>query len=409
MTKPLGSWISRIWLVATSVGLELLVLAMPSARAQTYTKMLLHEFIGGYDGQNPMTRLILDKSGNLYGTTYFGGQSNVGTIYKVDENGIETVLHMFDNPLLGYYPRCRLTMDAAGNLYGTTTSGGTAAWGTVFKLDTQGNYTVLHNFKGGLGGGYPFGGLLMVSDGYFVGSTVLGGAGRFGIVYRLAPKSGGGWKFTVLHAFSSSDGQGPEGELTRDAAGNLYGTTQQGGTFFRGTVFKIHSYKESILHSFMGGVSDGDSPNGTLLLDKSGNLYGTTTTGGNRGTGCVDRGCGTAFKIDAKGSETVIYAFKGGSGGASPGDRLVTDSAENLYGTTLYGGEETFGGTVYKLDPMGTLTVLHAFTGGKDGRVADGLAIDGAGNLFGTTQLGGISGCLGFKNSCGTVFKLTPQ
>jgi uncharacterized repeat protein (TIGR03803 family) len=415
MTTPLLNWISRIRLLATSAAFALTVLVTPSAQAQTYTKTILHDFTGGNDGSNPFARLIMDKAGNLYGTTFGGGIFQAGTIFKVDTSGKETLLYTFYGPY-GQNPHGRLTMDEAGNLYGTTSEGGAFGYGTVFKLDTGGTYTVLYNFNAGQYGATPYGGLLYVeAEGNFFGTTDFGGdlkcnGGGCGIVYKLAPNSGGGWTLTVLHTFTGPpDGENPAGELTRDAQGNLYGTTATGGASNIGTVFKVRARQETVLYSFKGGA-DGEQPFSGLLLDSAGNLYGTTGLGGG-GTKCVGghtNGCGTVYKLDTNGTETVLYAFTGGADGAFPDDRLVSDAAGNLYGTTTKGGEKLYSGTVYKLDPTGKETVLYNFLGGKDGLFPDGLAIDAAGNLYGTTSGGGLNSCYGGQ-SCGTVFKLTPQ
>jgi uncharacterized repeat protein (TIGR03803 family) len=415
MTKPLRNWIPRICLLATSVVLVLAVLTMPSAQAQTYTKTTLYDFTGGNDGANPNARLIMDPAGNLYGTTFGGGLFQNGTIFKVDTSGKEAVLYTFDGPH-GAQPSGRLTMDAAGNLYGTTSGGGGFAFGTVFKLDTSGTYTVLYNFNGGQYGANPSGSLLFVeAEGSFFGTTDFGGdlkcnGGGCGIVYKLAPNSSGGWTLSVLHTFTGPpDGENPSGELTRDAQGYLYGTTTSGGASNLGTVFKLRARQETVLHSFKGGA-DGEQPASGLLLDSAGNLYGTTGLGGG-GKKCVGghtNGCGTVYKLDTNGIEAVLYAFTGGADGAFPDDRLVSDAAGNLYGTTTKGGEKLYSGTVYKLDPTGKETVLYDFLGGKDGLFPDGLAIDVAGNLYGTTLEGGLNSCARGQ-SCGTVFKLTPQ
>jgi uncharacterized repeat protein (TIGR03803 family) len=417
MTKPLRSWISPhsiswIDLLATSIVLVLAVLATAFAQAQTYTKTTLHDFTGGTDGQNPGSRLIMDQAGNLYGTTSSGGVFNNGTIFKVDASGHETVLHTFAEPPYGATPFGRLTMDRAGNLYGTTYLGGAFDYGTVFKLDTSGVYTVLWNFNGGQYGAYPFSGLLYVeSEGNFFGTTSVGGNRKCannstgcGVVFKLAPNSSGGWTETVLHTFKGPpDGEDPQTELVRDAQGFLYGTTAQGGTAGVGTVYKVRGRQESVLYSFAGGA-DGVSPS-ALLLDPSGNLLGTTFQGGKN---ACRGGCGTVFKVDKNGSKSVIYFFTGGTNGRGPGGRLLRDAAGNLYGVTFWGGEKIYNGAVYKLDTTGKETVLYGFLGGADGRVPDGLARDAAGNLYGTTSQGGLNDCQ-LGSSCGTVFKLTPQ
>ncbi len=405
-------------MAATWVAFALTVLVMPSAQAQTYTKTILHDYTGQLDGESPSTRLILDQAGNLYGITPTGGIYNEGTIFEIDLSGHYTILYSFGaNVRSAAFPIGRLTMDAAGNLYGTSVGGGFFGVGTVFKFDTSGTFTVLYSFNGGQFGGLPEGGLLYVeSEGRFFGSTSGGGdlkcdgGNGCGIVYKLAPNSSGGWTLTVLHTFTGApDGAFPEEELTRDAQGYLYGTTQRGGASDFGTVFKVRARQETVLYSFKGGV-DGGNPASGLLLDSAGNLYGTTQSGGG-GTKCaggrVNGGCGTVYKVDATGTKTVLYAFTGGVDGAGPDDRLVTDAAGNLYGTTFVGGEKLYSGTAYKLDTSGTETVLYNFLGGADGRFPDGLAIDAAGNLYGVTELGGLNSCARGQ-SCGTVFKLTP-
>jgi uncharacterized repeat protein (TIGR03803 family) len=414
MMKPLLNWISGIFLAATWVAFALAVLVTPSAQAQTYTKTILHDYTGQLDGESPSTRLILDKAGNLYGVTPNGGIYNEGTIFEIDSSGHYTILYSFGaNVRSAAFPIGRLTMDATGNLYGTSVGGGFYGLGTVYKLDTSANLTVLYSFNGGQYGGSPEGGLLYVeSEGTFFGTTYDGGDLKCGcgIVYKLVPNSSGGWTLTVLHTFTGApDGAFPEEELTRDARGYLYGTTTRGGASNFGAVFKIRARQETVLYSFKGGV-DGEYPASGLLLDSAGNLYGTTINGGG-GTKCIggrsNGGCGTVYKVDASGTKTVLYAFTGGLDGAGPDDRLVTDAAGNLYGTTFQGGEKPYSGTAYKLDSSGMETVLYNFLGGTDGRFPDGLAIDTAGNLYGVTEAGGLNSCARGQ-SCGTVFKLTP-
>jgi uncharacterized repeat protein (TIGR03803 family) len=266
-----------------------------------------------------------------------------GTVFKLDTTGRETVLHSFTGTPDGAIPRAALVRDAAGNLYGTTVFGGASiGYGTVFKLDTTG-------------------------------------------------------KETVLHSFTATDGSGPVAALVRDAAGNLYGTTAYGGASLSGTVFKLDtSGTETVLHSFTGRA-DGAIPYAALVRDHAGNLYGNTAYGGASGYG-------TVFKLDTTGRETVLHSFTGASDGASPFDALVRDPAGNLYGTATFGGDPFCSsgcGTVFKLDTTGKETVLHSFTGRADGAIPAGLVRDPAGNLYGTTYYGGAFGY-------GVVFKLTP-
>jgi uncharacterized repeat protein (TIGR03803 family) len=417
MTKPLQRLILVLGMrqFATSALLVAALLTIPSAQAQTYAKTTLHYYTGQLDGSSPSTRLILDKAGNVYGITQTGGVYNQGTVFKIDTSGNYTILYSFGAPRSASGPIGRLTMDTAGNLYGTA-GGGFYGQGTVYKLDTSGNLTVLYNFNGGQYGGSPIGGLLYVeAQATFFGTTSQGGARNgcggsgCGVVFKLKANSSGGWTLTVLHVFTGTpDGQSPQGELTRDAQGYLYGTTRQGGASNLGTVFKVRARQETVLYSFKD-LTDGFYPSSGLLLDAGGNLYGTTANGGG-GTKCIggssNGGCGTIYKVDASGTKTVLYAFTGRADGAGPDQRLVRDAAGNLYGTTQEGGEKPYSGTAYKLDTTGTETVVYNFLVGKDGVGPVGLAIDGAGNLYGVTEGGGLNSCY-VGQSCGTVFKLT--
>jgi uncharacterized repeat protein (TIGR03803 family) len=246
------------------------------------------------DGANPYAGLVRDAAGNLYGTTWYGGTggckddygSGCGTVFKVDKTGKETVLYSFTKTR-GTYPYAGLVVDAAGNLYGTTVKGGASGHGTVFMLDKTGKETVLHSFSGVPDGAYPYAGLVRDAAGNLYGTTVNGGAHDYGTVFML-DKTG---KETVLHSFTGTGGRGgnPYAGLIRDAAGNLYGTTSGGGHNGRGTVFKLDKAgKETVLHSFLYG--DGVSPRAGLVRDANGNLYGTTESGGPH---C----CGTVFEL----------------------------------------------------------------------------------------------------------------
>ncbi|MGH9206790.1 MAG: choice-of-anchor tandem repeat GloVer-containing protein, partial [Acidimicrobiales bacterium] len=292
--------------------------------------------------------------------------------------------------------------DSSGNLYGTTGSGGASNDGVVFKLTPGGTETVLHSFAGGASdGSLPAAGLIADSSGNLYGTTSEGGASNNGVVFKLSPDG----TETVLHTFAggSSDGANPRAGLIADSSGNLYGTTGSGGASNDGVVFKLTpGGTETVLHTFMGG-GDGAFPLAGLIADSSGNLYGTTESGG--GTGCIAGfGCGTVFKLSPGGTETVLYSFKGGpSDGAQPFAGLYADSSGNLYGTTSGGGASRWG-TVFKLSPGGTETV-YSFTGGSDGgQPVAGLIADSSGNLYGTIEHGGAPGCSG---GCGVVFKLT--
>lgn len=363
---------------------------------------VLYAFTGGSDGGSPASRLVQDAPGNLYGTTPRGGMGcgpvfkECGIVFKLDPSGKETVLYTFNGGADGGMPAGGLIQDASGNFYGTTSEGGDSGNGTVFRLDMIGNKTVLYSFIGGNDGARPSGALVRDEAGNLYGITILGGEETScggsvpgcGTVFKLDPTG----KETVLHSFTGgADGAFPYADLALDAAGSLYGTTANGGSGSvgagNGVVFKIDATgNESVLYTFKGG-SDGAQPFGDLYRDKAGNLYGTTYVGGV--------GNGVVFKLDTAGNETVLHAFTGGADGALPSAGLTGDNSGNLYGTTSEGGNRDGCGcgTVYKLDPTGKETVLYRFTGKNDGSLpAADLFLDGAGNLYGATQLGGSSG-----------------
>ena len=306
---------------------------------------VIHGFTGtGGDGAEPLAGLVRDAAGNLYGTTRFGGVG-FGTVFSLDKTGKETVLYSFSGGADGGYPVYGyLVRDAAGNLYGTTSYSGTSGYGTVFMLDKTVKETVLYNFTGSGGdGAEPWGGLVRDANGNLYGTTVLGGGSGgyngYGTVFKL-DKTG---KETVLHRFSGAPGDGanPVAGLVRDASGNLYGTTSEGGTEGRGTVFKVDKTgNETVLYNFTGTGGDGGTPYAGLLRDAAGNLYGTTVNGGI--------GYGTAFKLDQTGKETV-YRLNYPEGGI-PYAGLVLDAKGNLYGTALEFGSFHYG-TVFKLTP----------------------------------------------------------
>jgi uncharacterized repeat protein (TIGR03803 family) len=367
------------------------------AHAQTYN--VLHSF-NGSDGANPDGGLVTDASGNIYGTTLGGGSSGAGTVFKVDPSGNQTVRHSFSGSD-GASPIGDLIMDASGNLYGTTGGGGSWGAGTVFKLDPSGNETVLHSF--GFDGDASPNGLVMDSSGNLYGTTAEGGTAGWGTVFKLDPSG----NLTVLYSFDGIYG-GPTGGLIIDSSGNLYGTTGFSDisgrhTFLSlGSVFRLDpSGNETVLHIFSTTtfeIRDDAYPSGGLIMDSSGNLYGTTS--GIRGLGpdyCWDYG--TVFKLDPFGNETVLHKFCFGDG-AYPSGGLIMDSSGNFYGTTQDGGV-LLPGTVFKLDPSGNVTVLHSFIwDGSDGEYPVARPVmDAWGNLYGTTEYGGS-----FGN--GTVFKL---
>ena len=393
------------------------ILAFGAAAASAKEKVL-YNFRGGSEGATPFGSLISDDTGNLYGTTNVGGGGpcqfgGCGTIFKLAPDGTETVLYAFTGGNDGAYPRAGLTSDGAGDYYGTTMWGGGCAdndaCGTVFKLASDGTETVIYAFQGGSDGALLDAGVIIDGKGTLYGATTLGGnfngaecqdAGC-GTVYKVTPK---GAK-TTLYAFNGgNDGVQPIGGLIRDSGGNLYGTTGLGGSGTLcgsagcGTVFKIASDGvESVLYAFKGG-SDGAVPYAGVIADAAGNLYGTTSEGGT----CVQTNCGTIFKLAPDGTETVLYSFQGGSDGRTPESALIRDHAGNLYGTTYYGGARCKAagcGIVFKLAPDGTETVLSELGNLRGIKSAAGLLKDKHGILYGTATAGGT-------NNDGVVFSV---
>jgi uncharacterized repeat protein (TIGR03803 family) len=362
--------------VAATAALAAVGVSAATAEAPKFN--LLYTFTGN---GTPLAGLVADKAGNLYGTAYAGGNGS-GSVFKLAPGGTLTTLYSFqNNGTDGTAPIAPVILDKAGNLYGTTFDGGSLAnIGTVYKLAPDGTETVLHSFAGGSDGENPLSGLLAL-HGNLYGMTDAGGTYGVGVVFKVAADG----TETVLHAFQG----GPDGAtpiynaLIADKNGNLYGTTYAGGTPGFGTVFKLAGHHETVLYAFKGG-NDGASPTSGVILDKAGNLYGTTSGGGAGGFG-------TVFEVAANGTESVLYSFKGGSDGSDPASRLFADSG-NFYGMTNGGGAGGFG-TVYKLAPDGTEKVLRTLNGVSDGSAPiGGLVKDGAyqkGALFGTASGGG--------------------
>jgi uncharacterized repeat protein (TIGR03803 family) len=386
---------------------------------------VLYSFAGGADGGSPASPLIRDPAGNLYGTAG-GGATGHGVVYKVDPAGHETVLYNFTGGADGDGPSSGLIPDSAGDVYGTTFDGGAAGLGVVYKLDAIGHETVLYSFPGASDGNSPHAGVIGDGAGNLYGTTAYGGTvaqscgpsavAGCGVVFKLAPTG----HETVLHSFTGgTDGGVPQAGLSRDSAGNLYGNTSYGGIatgvcapYGCGVIFRLApTERETLLYSFTGG-SDGANPGGGLIGDLAGNLYGAAGNGGITTGVCMPAGCGVVFKLDPAGHETVLYTFAGQPDGSNPWGGVIRDSAGNLYGTTQNGGASGGGGTVFKLDPTGHETVLYSFTGGaSDGGNPQGVIRDSAGNLYGTTPRGliGCSPILGCFYTGGTVFKVDPS
>jgi len=399
--KPHRAWVRGMFSKATSAALALAILlglgavATPSAGAQTFR--VLYNFTGS-DGAFPQAGLVRDATGNLYGTTEEGGASGYGVVFKMDTSGTEVVLHSFTGGKDGEYPVAELIRDRAGNLYGTTSGGGDHGLGTVFKLDTAGTETVLYSFAGGTTDGCdPYAGLLRDDAGNLYGTAFSCGASGVGTVFKVDTAG----KETVLHSFAGypTDGANPYlAGLLMDPQGNLYGVTEYGGRDAEGVVYKLSKTRRwTVLRSFTAG-GDGYYPAGTLVMDRHGNLYGTTQQ-------CGSYCYGTVWKMSKNGAETVLHTFEAGSSdGDNPRAGVIMDAKGNFYGDTEFGGA-SYRGVVYQLDKRGMLTLLHNFTGSDGLYPIGGLVRDAKGNLYGTTFYGGSGEeC---QSGCGTVWQIT--
>jgi uncharacterized repeat protein (TIGR03803 family) len=388
-----------------------MVSASSFAYSQTYS--VIHNFTGGQDGALPYAGPTLDPSGNLYGSTYQGGSSGNGAVYKATLHGSSWILsHLYnfnggigDGSAPGFGS---VTLGSDGTLFGTTESGGVD--GMAYHIQARAHAcssvncpwleSIVHRFGSGTDGAQPLGGVTFDTAGNLYGTTSLGGNSGNGTVYE-ATRSWQDWTETVIYRFAGgNDAINPVAGVSVDAAGNLYGTSSFGGTNGAGTIYKLtrsgQSWTESVIYNFQG-ADDGQAPVGGVILDQSGNLYGTTFLGGVNGGG-------TVYKLSPSGTGwtlTTIYSFSGGGG---PYNFLTPDASGNLYGTTNRDG--AFGdGSVFKLTPAQgggwTLTDLYDFTNGNDGGFPySRVAVDANGNVFGTASSGGSS-------NQGVLFEIT--
>jgi uncharacterized repeat protein (TIGR03803 family) len=417
-----GQWSSRALgaaVVVVAVFLSTVVVPILWAASKYKT---LYKFKGGNDGSSSTSALIFDMAGNLYGTTNLGGNGGAGTVFKMTPSGngrwTESVLYPFKKDGTdGADPVGGLTFDGAGNLYGTTAEGGMDNVGTVFGLTPNGDgswtETVLHSFKGdGMDGYSPLATLVLDSAGNLYGTTVFGGAHGAGAVFEVTRNADGSWTENVLHSFTYTDGAYPFAVVIFDANGNLYSTTQQGGAYGDGTVFKLTpnggaGWTETVLHSF--DLADGAGPDAGLVFDSAGNLYGTTEGGGNLNQ-CVNYGggCGVVFQLrphaDGSWKEKVLHKFTQNGTARLPIAGVIFDAAGNLYGTTYYGGSDNDYGTLFKLTPaikgLWKETVLHSFRNRPGAHPSSGLTSDGQA-LYGTTTGDGAT-------TFGSVFEIVP-
>jgi uncharacterized repeat protein (TIGR03803 family) len=419
---------------ALAIALALVIAAPETGFAASFK--VLHTFTGPTDGGNPQGALILDKAGNLYGTTTRGGLHDAGTVFELSPGGngnwTETILYTFQGTSDGEAPVAGLVMDSQGNLYGTTEIGGSpngycsSGCGVAFELSPGSSgwtYQVLHTFSGVPDGAFPTSDMIMDAAGNLYGVTAGGGsysgcAGYYagcGTVFELLKANG--WQEQILHTFvyELTDGQNPSGRLLFDGHGNLYGTTWAGGKgtygWYHGTVFEMKpsngTWTESVIYSFCSQVNckDGNQP-GAGVIQINGQLYGTAALGGPNGY------YGTVFELKESNANWVAASY----------DFDITDGAEPiapvlyrggaLYGVTEQGGIQNGACTLYQMgngvvfklalvNRVITETMLYQFTGGSDGcGPVGGLVADANGNLYGTAN--------GNSTSGGTVFEVTP-
>jgi len=419
--------------LALAIVLALTVGATVTAQAQTYN--VIHNFVGGLDGSEPTSGLTLDGAGNLYGTT-FEGDALTGTVYKLAHKSSSWVL----SPLYlfpyegsgGSIPYARVIFGKNGTLYGTAGFGGNlqncaGGCGAVFNLKPQPNppvtpltpwlETPIHLFNSNDGANPYSADIIFDAGGNIYGVTYNGGTGSCtggcGVVYKLTP-SNGSWTENVLYNFSQAgDAQHPWGGVTFDQSGNLYGTTVSGGANGAGAVYKLtpsgSGWTETVIYSFTGGT-DGATPYAGLIFDQAGNLYGAAASGGTTNGG-------TVFELVPNGSGwtfNLLYSFNGAPGqfSAGPVANLAFDGAGNLYGTT-HGAGLYNAGAIFKLTPANgawSYTSLHDFTDGTDGGYPrSNVVFDKNGNMYGTASGGGTGNPSNCDGACGVVFEVTPN
>jgi uncharacterized repeat protein (TIGR03803 family) len=417
---------SQWWIVV----LVLLLSFVPPVAAQGSASgsfRVIHSFTGGKDGAYPYAGLVIDSSGNLYGTANAGGRGTCppqnigcGTVFKLvrsTSGWVFQVVYAFLGGNDGQGPYGRVAIGPGGILYGTTIEGGNQACpsgcGTVFGLKLPvtcatkfcpSTETVLYRFKGNSDGFYPTGDLAFDAAGNIYGTTIQGGSVGPGTVYELKP-SNGRWTESIPWSLTGGpDGGNPYSGVILDKAGNIFSTTQAGGANNSGAVFELtrsgSGWRETTVHDFYG-ASHGVIPQAGLILEKSGNLIGATAAGGLIGGG-------TVYSLAlSKGSWRLatLYNLPGPVGEPGPWAKLTMDAAGNLYGTTQGYPPAGDHGTVFKLTHTSggwKETILHRFTGGSDGQIPySTLVFDASGNLYGTTNLGGAS-------NHGVVFEITP-
>jgi uncharacterized repeat protein (TIGR03803 family) len=370
-----------------------------AARAQTFK--VVYNFNGAADGANPLNGLMLTSTGVMYGTTDSGGAYDNGALFSF-ANGKATRVHSFQAGADGAQPQSFLIQDKSGNLYGTTYAGGAYGDGTVFRISGT-TETILHVFGSHLDdGAAPQAGLTMDSAGNLYGTTTKGGTSGHGTVFMLSRNTNGTWTEKTLHNFSGDpDGSAPVAGVTLDSSGNVYGTTSDGGAHGYGTIFelkKASSWAESILHSFQN-LTDGATPYAGLIAGPAGSLFGAATDGGQQGGGTVFQ----LVPASGKWNFVVITSLPGWGVSGSFRNLLFDVAANTIYATTHCDGTHN-AGTIYQLSSVNgkwTYKLLYTFTGGVDGKFAFTNLVLSGGKLYGTTNVGGALGK-------GVIFELTP-
>ena len=387
-----------------------MVIVATGVTADAATVKTLHTF-EGTEGFFPSASMAFGKDGGLYGTTVNGGEDNKGVVFKLGKDGSYTVLHSFGAGTDGSLPWAGVVFDAKGNLFGTTQTGGSNNAGTVYKIDTSGNESVLYSFAGGTeDGALPAGTPIVDSSGNIYGTTMYGGIVNCvvdnapigcGTVFKLSIDG----QETVLHEFSgdTNEGGNPYAGLAEDAQDNYYGTTDVGGRDCCGTIFKLSKTgKESELAQ-VGRVASYLWSG--VALDAAGNIYGDSYEGGDY-KDCGGYGCGAIYKLPAKGKLTSLYDFKNRpNDGNTELGTIFVDATGNLYGTSWIGGR--YGGAVWKLNSNGELQVL-SYLGAQYGvNPIGGVIVDLQGHIYGTASEGGDLGCSdGNASGCGTIFEI---
>jgi uncharacterized repeat protein (TIGR03803 family) len=365
------------------------LLAALAATASAQNFSVLYNF-----GQNPNDPinpsysgiLAQGRDGNLYGTVAFGGAFQAGAMIKVTPSGKLSVVASFDGRA-GVAPLGGLTLGTDGNFYGTCGSGGRPFLGTVFKITPKGVATLLYEFKGLDDGATPYAPPIEGRDGNFYGTTEIGGTFHAGTIYKITPSG----KLTTLHSFDNTHGAQPIGPLVEGSDGNFYGTAVTGGPANAGSIFKITpAGKFKVLHYFDG--SDGFDPSSLLIEAKDGVFFGTGYSGGAQNTG-------TVFKITAQGEFKVIHEFNGTTDGGNPYAGLVAASDGNFYGVNSFNGDAGNHGTIFRISSQGDFAVVHTFDGANGATPQVTLRQHSGGVLFGDTTFGGA-----FGN--GTFFRL---